>query len=46
MMSHFLRNDLQKVVSNLELLSFADDSEQIHEKDEVKEIVEIANRSS
>ncbi|MHA1993609.1 MAG: PAS domain S-box protein [Candidatus Hodarchaeales archaeon] len=46
MMSHFLRNDLQKIVSNLEFMSIANGSEQILEKDEVKEIVTIANRSS
>ena len=46
MMSHFLRNDLQKVVSNLELLSFSKGAEQILEYEEVKEIIAIANRSS
>ncbi len=46
MMSHFLRNDLQKIVSNLEFLSVANGSEQLLQTDEAREIVSIANRSS
>ncbi len=46
MLSHFLRNDLQKIVSNLEFLAVKSGSEKLLHTSEAQEIVSIANRSS
>jgi len=46
MLSHFLRNDLQKIVSHLELLVLKNGSEQELEESKVEEIINIATRSS
>ncbi len=46
MLSHFLRNDLQKIVSHLELLVLKNGSEQQLEETKVAEIINIATRSS
>jgi PAS domain S-box-containing protein len=46
MLSHFLRNDLQKIVSHLELLALKNGYEEELEDTKVTEIIDIASRSS
>ena len=46
MLSHFLRNDLQKIVSHLELLVLKNGYEEGLEDTKVTEIIDIASRSS
>jgi PAS domain S-box-containing protein len=46
MMSHFLRNDLQKIVSNLELMLLDDPSEHDSSQIRIDEIIKISSRSS
>jgi PAS domain S-box-containing protein len=46
MLSHFLRNDLQKIVSHLELLVLKNGFEEKLEESKVATIIDIATRSS
>ncbi len=46
MLSHFLRNDLQKIVSHLEILCLKNGSEEGLTDNKVSEIINIATRSS
>jgi PAS domain S-box-containing protein len=46
MLSHFLRNDLQKIVSNIEFLLLEKSQETGLSRVDVKEIIDIATRSS
>ena len=46
MLSHFVNNDLQKIISNLELLVFIYESSQALDNEAVKCIIEIASLSS
>lgn len=46
MLSHFLRNDLQKIVSHLELLSQKNEFDEGLTDNEVTDIIRIATRSS
>ncbi|MHA2176201.1 MAG: PAS domain S-box protein [Candidatus Hodarchaeales archaeon] len=46
MMSHFIRNDLQKIVSSLEYILLEEPVEYVSSKSRIEEIIKVSTRSS